>query len=165
MHRIRQPGQLLIPLLNDTERQHSQIHGYNTPPHALPLTLPGSPGSIAGVAGAQQEPDARWVHDALLHGETLFVVAAGDFEDIAFELGADAVGGDFLAHAAVHEDAEFALVFDFDEFLRAVGGVGYVELHLWGGLPVEGLWVVGWEVVDCLVVREGIRVEMGVCGG
>ena len=69
------------------------------------------------------------MHDTLLHREALFVVAAGDLEDVAFELGRDAVAGDFLAHALLHEAAEFALVFDFDEFLGAVGRVGDVELH------------------------------------
>lgn len=81
----------------------------------------------------QQQPHAGRVHDALLHGEPLFVVATGDFEDVAGELGAERVGGDFLAHAAVHEDAQFAVVLDLDEFLGAVGGVGYVEFHLDGG--------------------------------
>ena len=78
----------------------------------------------------QQEPHARRVHDALLHGEALLVVAAGDAELVAFEFVADAVAGDFGAHASVHEDAEFALVFDLDELLGAVGWVGDVELHL-----------------------------------
>ena len=84
------------------------------------------------------------MHDALLHGEALLVVAAGDFEDVAFELGGDAVAGDFLAHALVHEAAEFAVVFDFDELLGAIGGVGDVELHLdgFGGWDVK--MVGGW---------------------
>lgn len=84
------------------------------------------------MARAQQEADTRRVHDALLHGEALLVVAAGDFEDVAFELGGDAVAGDLLAHALVHEAAEFAVVFDFDEFLGAIGRVGDVKLHLDG---------------------------------
>ena len=74
------------------------------------------------------------MHDALLHRETLLVVAAGDLEDVAFEFGTDAVASDFLAHAFVHEGAEFAFVFDLDEFLGAIGWVGDVELHLDGGV-------------------------------
>ena len=73
------------------------------------------------------------MHDTLLHRKALLVVAAGDFEDVAFEFGTDAVASDFLAHAFVHEGAEFAFVFDLDEFLGAVGWVGDVELHLDGG--------------------------------
>ena len=78
----------------------------------------------------QQQPHTSRVHDALLHREALLVVAAGDAEDVAFELVTDAVARDFGAHAAVHEDAEFALIFDFDQLLRAVGGIGDIELHL-----------------------------------
>ena len=73
------------------------------------------------------------MHDTLLHRKTLLVVAAGDLEDVAFEFRTDAVASDFLAHAFVHEGAEFTFVFDFDEFLGAIGWVGNVELHLDGG--------------------------------
>ena len=131
-HLIRQARDLLLPLLHDTQRQHRQIHRNNATPDTLPLPLPGPSGSITAVSRAQQEADARRVHDALLHREALLVVAAGDFEDVAFELGGDAVAGDLLAHALVHEAAEFAVVFDLDELLGAVGGVGDVELHLDG---------------------------------
>ena len=131
-HLIRQSLDLLLALLDDAQRQHRQIHRHDATPHALALALPRPPGPVAAVARAQEEADPRGVHDALLHGEPLLVVAAGDFEDVAFVLGGEAVAGDFLAHALVHEGAEFAVVFDFDEFLGAVGRVGDVELHLDG---------------------------------
>jgi len=38
------------------------------------------------------------MEDALLHGETLLVVTAGDAEDVALELIAEVVAGNFLAH-------------------------------------------------------------------
>ena len=137
MHLVRNPRQLLVPLLHNTQRQHRQIHRHNAPAHALSLPLPRTPGSIAAVPVAQQQPHPSRVHDSLLHGETLLVVAAGDLEHVAFEFGANAVAGDFVAHAAVHEDAEFALVFDFDELLGAIGRVGDIELHLDGGSVVK----------------------------
>ena len=113
------------------------------------------------------------MHDALLHRETLLVVAAGDFEDVAFELGGDAVAGDFLAHALVHEAAEFAVVFDLDELLGAVGRVGDVEFHLdgFGGegrqdgwrLDLWKLWFSSSETLcelrhasDCIRLRLGL---------
>lgn len=80
------------------------------------------------------------MHDTLLHWETLFVVAAGDLEDVALEFGSDAVADDFLAHALFHEATESALIFDFDEFLSAVGRVGDVELHLDGGEWTSRCW-------------------------
>lgn len=70
------------------------------------------------------------MHDTLLHRESLLVVASSDTENIAFEFWADGISRDFLAHAAVHKDAELALIVNFDEFLSAIGGIGDVELHL-----------------------------------
>ena len=70
------------------------------------------------------------MHNTLLHRETLLVVAAGDAEHVAFELVANAVARDFGTHAAFHEGAKFTFIFDFDELLRAIRRVGYVELHL-----------------------------------
>ena len=81
------------------------------------------------MAGAEEQADPGGVHDALLHREALLVVAAGDLEDVPFELGPHAVAFDLGAHALVHEAAELALVFDLDEFLRPVSRVGDVELH------------------------------------
>jgi len=94
------------------------------------------------MALGEEESDTGWVHDTLLHGEALFVVAAGDLEDVAFEFIADRVARNLLSHATLHEDAEFAVIFDFDQFLRAIGRVGDVELHL------DGVWV-----------------KIGLCGG
>ena len=128
-HLVRDSRNLLVTLLDHTQCQHRQIHRNNAPPHTLPLPLPSPPGPITAVARAQQQADSRRVHDTLLHRKPLLVVAAGDLEDVAFEFGADAVALDFRAHAFFHEAAQFALVFDFDEFLGAIGRVGDVELH------------------------------------
>ena len=124
LHTIRQSRDLPFTLLNHTERQHGQIGRNDTTPDTLPPPLTGPSGPVTAMARRQQQPHAGGVHNPLLHGETLFVVTAGDLEDVAGELGAERVGGDFLAHAAVHEDAQFAVVLDLDEFLGAVGRVG-----------------------------------------
>ena len=95
------------------------------------------------MALAEQQPNAGGVHDSLFHGEPLLVVSAGDLEDVACEFGPEGVGGHFLTHAAVHEDAEFALIFDFDQLLGTVGGVRDIEFHLDGGCDyVTSRWVV-----------------------
>lgn len=44
---------------------------------------------------------------------------------------------DFGAHALLHEGTELALVVDLDDFLRPIGRVGDVELHLDGGCAVK----------------------------
>jgi len=88
------------------------------------------------------------VHDSLLHGETLLVVAAGDLEDVAFEFVADAVAWDFGAHSVgrseavlleivpivplIHENTELSLVLNLDELLAAIGRLC--------GMSVCGFW-------------------------
>ena len=124
LHTIRQPRNLPLALLDDTERQHRQIGRNDTTPDTLPSPLARPSGPVTAVSRRQQQPHASRVHHPLLHGKTLLVIAAGDLEDVAGEFGAERVGGDFLAHAAVHEDAQFAVVLDLDEFLGAVGRVG-----------------------------------------
>lgn len=59
----------------------------------------------------------------------MFVIAAGDTEDIALELIADGVAWNLGAHPTIHEDTEFAIIFDIHQLLRAIGGVGDVQLH------------------------------------
>jgi hypothetical protein len=49
---------------------------------------------------------------------------------VALPLVTESVGGDFVTHALVHEDAKLAVIFDVVELLRPVGRVGDVELHL-----------------------------------
>ena len=85
------------------------------------------------MAGAEQQPNASGMHNALLHRKTLLIVASSDLENVAFEFRAHGVALHFLTHAAFHEDTEFALIVDFDNLLRAVRRVGDVELHLDGG--------------------------------
>ena len=46
-------------------------------------------------------------------------------------------GADFGAHALLHEGAELALIIDLDDFLRPIGRVGDVELHLDGECAVK----------------------------
>jgi hypothetical protein len=69
----------------------------------------------------QKKPDTRWVHDTLLHRETLLVVSTGDLEDVTFELLSDAVARDFGAHTFVHEDPEAAVIVYLDYLLAAIG--------------------------------------------
>ncbi len=95
------------------------------------------------------------MHDPLLHRKPLLVVAAGDAENITFEFWADRISGNFLAHAAVHEDAELALIINFDKLLGAIGGVGDVELHLDADEPSSRCC--------CAQVRVGVRGHLAWC--
>ena len=138
MNDVGQSRNVLITLLDDAERQHTEIHPDDATPNTLPLPLARPTGSIARVSLAEQEPHPSRVHHALLHRKALLVVPARDPEDVPLELVPDAVAGHFGAHASVHEDAQFTVVVDLDQLLGPVGRVGDVELHLVDVIVVVG---------------------------
>lgn len=123
MDGVGDAGDLVVTLLDDAEGKDGEVHADDATADGLPLALTSATGAVAGVAVSEQETDTGGVHDTLLHRETLLVVAAGDPEDVALELVADGVARDFMTHAAVHEDAELALIFNLDQFLGAIVGV------------------------------------------
>jgi hypothetical protein len=133
---VGEAGDIGVALLDDAQSKDREVHADDAATNRLPLALAGATG--AGVAVTEKESDTGRVHNTLLHGEALLVVSTSDPEDVALELVADAVTGDLMTHAALHEDAELALVFDLDQLLRAIVGVGDVELHLDGGVVMAG---------------------------
>lgn len=119
-----------IALFDNGQSQNRQILSDDAATDRLALAFTGSARSIAGVAFRQEESDTGRKHNALLHGKALLVIAAGDAEDITLPLITKTVGWDFIAHTLVHEDAQLALIFNFEKLLRPVGRVGNVQLHL-----------------------------------
>jgi len=118
-----------ISLLDDAEGEDRQIHGDDAAADGLALTLTSSAGSVAGVALGEEKADTSWVHNALLHRETLLVIASRDLEDVTLEFVSNAVTWNFGTHTLLHENAESALIVDFDHLLAAIGRVGDVQLH------------------------------------
>lgn len=132
---------VVVALLDDGEGQDGEVHGDDAAADGFALALAGAAGAEAGVAVGEEEAHSSWVHDSLLHGETLLVVAAGDLEDIAFEFIADAITCNLCAHSVrvsagaalwivpivplVHENTELSLIFNVDQLLAAIG-------RLWG---------------------------------
>ena len=130
MDNVGKAGDIIVTLLDDAQSKDREVHADDAATDRLPLALASTTGAVAGVALTEEESHTGRMHNTLLHGEALLVVAASDSEDVALELVADAVARDFLTHAAVHKDAELALIFDLDQLLGAIVGVGDVELHL-----------------------------------
>jgi hypothetical protein len=129
VHDVGQAGDVVVALLDDAEGKDGHVVADDTAVDGLALALAGATGSVAGVAVGEQKPDTAGVHDTLLHGETLLVVAAGDAEDIALELVADRVARDLSTHALLDEDGGLALIFDIKQLLAAIGRIGDVQLH------------------------------------
>jgi hypothetical protein len=143
-------GDVFVALLDDAQGEDSEVHADNAAADRLPLALAGAAGTVARVALGEQQADTGGVHDTLLHGEALLVVAAGDLEDIALELITDAVAGNLVSHAAFHEDAKLALIFNLNQLLGAVGRVRDVELHLDGVVEMA-------SVATTLVESRGLN--------
>jgi len=110
-----------LSLLDDAECEDGKIHGDDASTDGFTLALSSSAGSVAGVSLGKEKADTSWVHDTLLHWETLLVVATGNSEDISLELVSDGVTRNLCAHSLVHEDAQLLLVLNFDELLTAIG--------------------------------------------
>jgi len=66
------------------------------------LALTSAAWAVAGVSVGEQKADTGWVHDSLLHWETLLVVTTGDSEDISLEFISNAVTWNFCAHSVQH---------------------------------------------------------------
>jgi len=109
-----------VTLLDDAEGEDGKIHGDDATTNGFTLALTGTTWAVAGVTIGEEEADTGWVHDSLLHWETLLVVATSDLEDVALELITNGITWDFGAHALVNEDSQLALIFDFNELLRSV---------------------------------------------
>lgn len=109
-----------LALLDNGESENGQVHTDDATTDGLSLAFTGAAWAVAGVACAEEEPDTGWVHDTLLHWETLLVVATSDLENVSLPLVSKTVGWNLLSHAALHKDAETALLVDFDELLRAI---------------------------------------------
>lgn len=137
---VGEAGHVLVALLDNRQGEDGQVHADDAAAHTLALALTRAAGAVAAVAVREQETHTRGRHDALLHRETLLVVAARDAEDVALPLVAQALGGHLVAHALVHEDAQAALLVDLEDLLRAIRGVGDVQLHLGGGAVTGARW-------------------------
>jgi len=122
-------GDICFALLDDAESENGKVHSYDATTDGFTLALSGSAWSVAGVALREEETDTSWVHDTLLHRETLLVIASGDLEDVSLEFIADAVTWDLSAHTLLHEGTELSLIFDLNQLLRPICWVRDVELH------------------------------------
>lgn len=150
MDNVGDAGDVGVALLDDAESQDGEVRADNAAADTLPLALTSTTGTVAGVALAEEEAHTGRMHNTLLHREALIVVAAGDAEDVALELVANAVAQNLLTHATVHEDVQLAVVLDLDQLLRAIVGVRNVELHLDGVSRCAG----AATLVDCRSVES-----------
>ena len=89
MNHIGDTGDVVFTLLDNRKSQDRQIHCDDAATDRLALAFTSATGSIAGMTFGEEKSDASGMHDALLHGKTLLVVATGDLENVALELVTD----------------------------------------------------------------------------
>lgn len=118
-----------VTLFDNRESENGKIHGNDTSTDRLALALTSSAGSVAGVAIGEEKADTGWVHNSLLHWETLLVVTTGDSENVTLEFVSNGVTRNLSAHTLVHEDAQLSIIFNLDNLLAAIGREGDVKLH------------------------------------
>lgn len=170
MDNVGKTGNVVLALLDNGQSKDGEVHANDASTDGLSLALTRAARAVAGVAIGEEKSDTSRVHNTLLHGETLLVVASSDLEDVALPLVANAVTGDLVAHTALHEDAETALIFNFDQLLRAVGRVGDVELHfdcreaklLSGGVESRSLLAKGKAPTTFDVAKQNPRNSVAV---
>ena len=102
---VGQAGDVVLALLDDNEGEDSDVGADDAAADGLALALTGAAGAVARVPVGEEKADTVGKEDALLHGETLLVVAASDAEDVALPLIAERVARDLLGDPLVVEDA------------------------------------------------------------
>jgi hypothetical protein len=164
VNHISQSRNCALASLDNAESNDRQILGYDAASDRLPFALSAASGTKTAVSIFEQQSHTSGVHNALLHGKALLIVSTSYLEHESFELVADRVARNFLAHATIDEDAELAVIFNVDEFLGTGGRVRNVELHLdgltlecepcqekvWDGRWWEKLWLNGTELDLCV---------------
>ena len=138
---IGQTWDIGFALLDDGESKDRKVHGDDAATDRFALALTSSARSIAGVAVGKEKSNTSGMHDALLHGETLLVVAAGDLEDVALEFVTNAVARNLCTHSVdssvafsksksspngpfvplIHENTQLSLIINLNQLLAAIG--------------------------------------------
>jgi len=123
LNNIGQSWDITFTLLDDSKSEDGKILCDNASTDGLALAFTVTAWAVARVTFGKEEADTGWQHHTLLHWETLLVVTTSDAKDISLPFITKAVGWDLSTHLLLHEDAEFTLIFDFDQFLRPIGRV------------------------------------------
>jgi len=129
VNHIGQAWDVALALLDDAECEDGEIHGYDAASNGFTLALACSSWSVARVAVGEEKSNTCGMHNTLLHGKSLLVVAASDLENVALEFIAHRVAGNLGAHPLVNENAELSIIFHVNELLAAIGREGDIKLH------------------------------------
>jgi len=126
---IGDTGDIIVSLLDDGESQNGKIHSDDATTNRLALAFTSATRTIARVTFGEEKADTSRMHNTLLHGETLLVVASSDLENVTLELVANRITRHFSTHSLVHKHTQLSLIFNLNQLLAAIGRERDVELH------------------------------------
>jgi len=126
---ISEASNLLFTNLDDSKGKSGKIRSDDASSNGLSLSFTSSSGSVALVASLHEESDSSLDKDTLLHGETVLIITAGNFEDVSLEFVTKTITFDFLAHSSTVEDGKLLFVINTDGLLAAGGRAGDVKFH------------------------------------
>jgi hypothetical protein len=92
---------ILLALLDDGEGEDGEVHGDDATADGLALALTSAAWAVARVSVGEEKANTGWVHNTLLHWETLLVVSTGDLKDVALELISNGVTWNLGAHTPI----------------------------------------------------------------
>jgi hypothetical protein len=98
---VSQAWDILFTLLDNHQREDSQVRRHNTTTDRLSLAFTSTTRTVARVALGQQQAHTVGQKDTLLHGETLLVVTARNTENVPLKFVTESIARDFLGHALV----------------------------------------------------------------
>jgi hypothetical protein len=126
---VRQAFDLTGSLSEDDQVEDGKVGSDDATSDGLSLSLTNLSGSVARLAGLQEQSNSVVGDDTLLHGETLEVVTTRDSEEVAGPLLAESFTLDLLGDSLVIEVSESSLIFHFNVLLGTSTGECNVELH------------------------------------
>lgn len=118
-----------VALLHDSQEESSDIGTDNAATAGLAGAFTSTHGLVAGTTFLVKDAGSAVDQDTLLHLETLLVVTASNFEDVALELFTHDLTVNFLTHSPVVEGTDCLFIVNFKLFLATSGWVCNVKLQ------------------------------------
>jgi len=127
---IRDSVDLGLAALDDDQIEDGNIGSDDAAADGLATTLAiETLGNVATRVLVQEKAHTLLLEHTLHHGEALLVRATLDLDDVAGELGANAVKCNLGAHTEIVEAASTDLLLNVDGLLASRGRIREIELH------------------------------------
>jgi len=107
-------GNLGITLLHDLQRHDGEVRAGDAATDGTSSAVAGSLGVEEGALFLEEDAGSALSHDTLLHCETLSIVSAGNFENVAFVFLTKIFAFNFLSHSLLEEGADLSFIINLN---------------------------------------------------